>query len=210
MQLVEVEVMRLGLDRSTNSYVVILQEKGGARLLPIWIGQPEAESIVIEMNKLKRERPLTHDLCKNLIIGLGGTLSRVNITKVENRTFYAELHIARTAGAVHIDARPSDSIAIALRFEAPIFAQETLLTALLLEEGQNGDRVVVEDHSVLRRNAIVSAKAWSVASGSKRGPTSRPKACSASNSTQRNVGPPSSASRIVSRAGCGVCGSRRP
>ncbi|MEO8911048.1 MAG: bifunctional nuclease domain-containing protein [Gemmatimonadaceae bacterium] len=53
MQLVEVEVMRLGLDRSTNSYVVILQEKGGARLLPIWIGQPEAESIVIEMNKLK-------------------------------------------------------------------------------------------------------------------------------------------------------------
>ena len=117
MQLVEVEVMRLGLDRSTNSYVVILQEKGGARLLPIWIGQPEAESIVIEMNKLKRERPLTHDLCKNLIIGMGGTLRRVNITKVENRTFYAELHIARNSGAVHIDARPSDSIAIALRFE---------------------------------------------------------------------------------------------
>jgi len=110
MQLVEVEVMRLGLDRSTNSYVVILQEKGGARLLPIWIGQPEAESIVIEMNKLKRERPLTHDLCKNLIIGMGGTLRRVNITKVENRTFYAELHIARESGAVHIDARPSDSI----------------------------------------------------------------------------------------------------
>src|SRR5919107_51487 len=109
MQLVEVEVMRLGLDRSTNSYVVILQEKGGARLLPIWIGQPEAESIVIEMNKLKRERPLTHDLCKNLIIGLGGTLRRVNITKVENRTFYAELHIARNSGPVHIDARPSVS-----------------------------------------------------------------------------------------------------
>ena len=100
MQLVEVEVMRLGLDRSTNSYVVILQEKGGARLLPIWIGQPEAESIVIEMNKLKRERPLTHDLCKNLIIGMGGTLRRVNITKVENRTFYAELHIDGLAAPV--------------------------------------------------------------------------------------------------------------
>ena len=105
MQLVEVEVMRLGLDRSTNSYVVILQEKGGSRLLPIWIGQPEAESIVIEMNKLKRERPLTHDLCKNLIIGMGGTLKRVHITKVENRTFYAELHITRSSGAVHIDAQ---------------------------------------------------------------------------------------------------------
>jgi len=60
MQLVEVEVMRLGLDRSTNSYVVILQEKGGSRLLPIWIGQPEAESIVIEMNKLRAGRPLIH------------------------------------------------------------------------------------------------------------------------------------------------------
>src|SRR6476620_9325480 len=128
MQLVEVEVMRLGLDRSTNSYVVILQEKGGARLLPIWIGQPEAESIVIEMNKLKRERPLTHDLCKNLIIGMGGTLRRVHITKVENRTFYAELHISRSSGAVYIDARPSDSIAIALR----------------LEEGQPGPETVAE------------------------------------------------------------------
>src|SRR3954453_18030828 len=96
------------------------------------------------MNKRKRERPLTHDLCKNLIIGLGGTLRRVNITKVENRTFYAELHIARISGAVHIDARPSDSIAIALRFEAPIFEQESLLTALLLEEGQAAPETVAE------------------------------------------------------------------
>jgi len=68
----------------------------------------------------------------------------VNITKVENRTFYAELHIAQTSGAVHVDARPSDSIAIALRFEAPIFAQETLLTALLLEEGQASPDIVAE------------------------------------------------------------------
>src|SRR5438105_15344185 len=103
MQLVEVEVMRLGLDRSTNSYVVILQEKGGSRLLPIWIGQSEAESIVIEMNKLKRERPLTHDLCKNLIVGLGGTLRRVHITKVEDRTFYAELPAARSRVALGLE-----------------------------------------------------------------------------------------------------------
>lgn len=144
MELVEVEVMRLGLDRTSNSYVVILQEKGGSRLLPIWIGQPEAESIVIEMNKLRRERPLTHDLCKNLITGLGGTLRRVQITKVENRTFFAELHIARSSGPVSIDARPSDSIAIALRFEAPIFAQESLLTALLLEEAQQASETVAE------------------------------------------------------------------
>ena len=126
--------MRLGLDRSNNSYVVILKEKEGERLLPIWIGQPEAESIVIEMSKLRRERPLTHDLCKTLITGLGGTLSRIQITKVENRTYYAELQIRRADQVIKIDARPSDSIAIALRFSAPMFAQESLLTTLVFED----------------------------------------------------------------------------
>ena len=103
MQLVECEVMRLGLDRSNNSYVVILREKDGERLLPIWIGQSEAESIVIEMSKLRRERPLTHDLCKTLITGLGGTLRRIQITKVENRTYYAELHIRLEERMIQID-----------------------------------------------------------------------------------------------------------
>src|SRR5215217_5917728 len=131
--MVEVRVARLGHDSSTNSYVVILQEKDGNRLLPIWIGQPEAESIVMQMNNIKRERPLTHDLCKNLIVGLGGSLRRVQITKVQKNTYYAELHVASANGLVQIDARPSDSIAIALRLSAPIFAQESLLTAL--EEG---------------------------------------------------------------------------
>ncbi|MGK2934638.1 MAG: bifunctional nuclease family protein [Gemmatimonadaceae bacterium] len=139
MELVEVDVMRLGLDRSSNSYVVILQEKDGSRLLPIWIGQPEAESIVIEMNRIKRERPLTHDLCKNLIVGMGGTLRRVHITKVQNRTFFAELHVAMPSGMVQIDARPSDSIAIALRFAAPIFAQTSLLTAVLVDDAEGDE-----------------------------------------------------------------------
>lgn len=128
--MVEVTVAKLGIDSSTNSYVVILQEKDGARLLPIWIGQPEAESIVVHMNNMKRERPLTHDLCKSLIVGLGGSLRRVQITKVQKNTYYAELHVQRPEGLVQIDARPSDGIAIALRLSAPIFAQEALLTAV--------------------------------------------------------------------------------
>lgn len=134
MRLTEVEVMRLGLDRSNNSYVVILREKNGERLLPIWIGQPEAESIVIEMSKLRRDRPLTHDLCKTLITGLGGALRRINITKVANRTYYAELQIHRDDQIINIDARPSDSIAIALRFSAPMYAQDSLLTSLVFED----------------------------------------------------------------------------
>ena len=120
--MVEVKVARLGLDSASNTYVVILQEKDGERLLPIWIGQPEAESIVMEMNDIRPPRPLTHDLCKRLITGLGGSLRRVQITKVQDNTYFAELHIYRGEEVLHVDARPSDSIALALRLSAPIFA----------------------------------------------------------------------------------------
>ena len=132
--MVEVVVARLGLDSTTQSYVLVLQEKGGTRLLPIWIGQPEAESIVMQIHSIKRVRPLTHDLCKNLILGLGGSLRRVQITRVEKNTYYAELHINRGDNVVQIDARPSDSIAIALRLSAPIFASETLLSSIEIED----------------------------------------------------------------------------
>jgi uncharacterized protein len=125
--MVEMTVARLGLDGTTNAYVVILQERGGRRLLPIWIAQPEAESIVRQMKHAKPDRPMTHDLCKNIIVGMGGTLRRVHITKVEKNTYFAELHVQREEGQVQVDARPSDSIAIALRFGAPIFADDTLL-----------------------------------------------------------------------------------
>jgi uncharacterized protein len=125
--MIEVLVSRLGLDSATNSYVVVLQERGGTRLLPIWIGQPEAESIVRHMHSVKNVRPLTHDLVRNLILGMRAQLRRVQITRVEKSTYFAELHIQRDDTLVHIDARPSDSIAIALRLGAPIFAAEELL-----------------------------------------------------------------------------------
>ncbi|HKO15099.1 MAG TPA: bifunctional nuclease family protein [Gemmatimonadaceae bacterium] len=132
--MIEVIVAKLGLDSSSHSYVLVLKEKSGARLLPIWIGQPEAESIVMQMHSIKRVRPLTHDLCKSLILGLGGTLRRVQITRVEKNTYFAELHISRGDSVVQVDARPSDSIAIALRLSAPIFASESLLSVMELEE----------------------------------------------------------------------------
>jgi bifunctional DNase/RNase len=129
-RMVEVSVARLGLDGSTNTYVVILRESAGERVLPIWIGQAEAESILLEMNHVKKERPLTHDLCKSLM--------RVQITKVQKGTYFAELHLEREGEAYRVDARPSDSIAIALRVPAPIFADETLL-ALPGEEPREDD-----------------------------------------------------------------------
>ena len=125
--MIEVFVSRLGLDSASNSYVVVLQEKDGVRLLPIWIGQPEAESIVLHMHNVKRARPLTHDLVRSLIVGMGARLLRVQITRVEDRTYFAELQLQRDDSVVSIDARPSDSIAIALRLAAPIYAAEALL-----------------------------------------------------------------------------------
>jgi len=139
--MIEVLVSRLGLDSATNSYVVVLQERGGTRLLPIWIGQPEAESIVRHMHNVKGMRPLTHDLVRNLILGMGAQLKRVHITRVEKSTYYAELQIQRGETLVHIDARPSDSIAIALRLAAPIYAADDLLVepADDDEEEESGD-----------------------------------------------------------------------
>jgi uncharacterized protein len=136
--MVEVSVARLGLDGSTNTYVVILRESAGERVLPIWIGQAEAESILLEMNHVKKERPLTHDLCKSLIVGMGATMRRVQITRVHKGTYFAELHLEREGEAYRVDARPSDSIAIALRFPAPIFAEESLL-AIPGEEPRDDD-----------------------------------------------------------------------
>ena len=115
--MIEVFVSRLGLDSSTNSYVVVLQERDGPRLLPIWIGQPEAESIVLHMHDVKRARPLTHDLVRSLILGMGATLRRVQITRVEKSTYYAELQLHRDDTLVNVDAtsawEPADAEAAA-------------------------------------------------------------------------------------------------
>ncbi len=125
--MVEVFVSRLGLDSTTSSYVVVLQEKNGPRVLPIWIGKPEAESIVYHMHNVKRVRPITHDLVKTLILGLGAQLRRAYISRVQDRTYFAELQLQRDDLLVNIDARPSDSIGIAIRLNAPIFAADDLL-----------------------------------------------------------------------------------
>ena len=136
--MVEVHVARLAIDGVSNAHVVILQEKGGDRLLPIWIGSAEADSILMEINNVRKERPLTHDLCKSLIAGLGGELRRVQITRVAKGTYFAEMHIVRGGEVVHVDARPSDSIAIAPRFPAPIYADESLLVAMTEDEPDEG------------------------------------------------------------------------
>jgi len=142
--MIEVVVSRLGMDSSSQSYVLVLQEKDGTRMLPIWIGQAEAHSIVVHMHGVKHERPFTHDLCKSLIQQLGGTVRRVEITHVENSTYYGELHIDRAGSIIHVDSRPSDAIAVAIRLEAPIFAAESLL----VEPGEEEEDSMTEEISL--------------------------------------------------------------
>jgi len=131
--LVEVKVQSLGLDRTTNTPVVILQEKGGSRVLPIWIGPGEASAIAMQLADWSFSRPLTHDLLVSMMKGLGGILDRVVISRVVENTYYAELIIHRDEDLFSVDARPSDSVAIALRVEASIFADETLLEDVSVE-----------------------------------------------------------------------------
>jgi bifunctional DNase/RNase len=131
--MVEVKVQSLGLDRTTNTPVVILQEQEGSRVLPIWIGPGEASAIAMELAGMKFSRPLTHDLFASVILGLGGSLQRVMITKVIDNTYYAELIIQRNAELISVDARPSDSIAIALRMAAAIYTTDDLLEHTSIE-----------------------------------------------------------------------------
>ncbi len=132
--MLEVSVAHLGVEKHTNTPIVVLQEKGGDRMIPIYIGHAEANAIAMELADVKFERPLTHDLMQQVIIGLGAELSRVVLTRVEKSTYYAELHLRRDDHVIQIDARPSDSIAIALRLKAPIFAAEDLLNISPSEE----------------------------------------------------------------------------
>ena len=125
--LVEVKVQSLGLDRTNNTPVVILQECAGARVLPIWIGPGEASAIAMHLAAMEFARPLTHDLLVSVLKGLGGTVQKVLITRVENSTYYAELIVQQNGHVFSLDARPSDSIALALRVDARIYAQESLL-----------------------------------------------------------------------------------
>jgi bifunctional DNase/RNase len=137
--MIQVKVQSLGLDQASKTPVVILQEVGGTRVLPIWIGPAEASAIAMELAGMKFSRPLTHDLFAPLIRGLGGTLTRVLITRVQDNTYFAEMVIRRDDEVFTLDARPSDSIAIALRLQADLFTSEDLLSGASVQFASTED-----------------------------------------------------------------------
>jgi bifunctional DNase/RNase len=130
---IELEVASLGMDKASNTPVVILREVDGERLLPIWIGPGEASAIAMELAGIKFSRPLTHDLLNTVVRSLGSELVRVLITRVVDNTYYASLMLQRNGETITIDSRPSDSVALALRASAPIFADVELLDRTTVE-----------------------------------------------------------------------------
>ena len=134
--MIEVFVESIRVNMANYKRVVMLKEKTSGRYLPIWIGHFEADAIAIPMQKVPVSRPLTHDLLKDTIAQLGATLQRIVITKLEFNTFFATLILQSKEGTVHeVDARPSDSIAVALRADAPIFVAEDVLNQVASSYG---------------------------------------------------------------------------
>jgi uncharacterized protein len=137
---VEMKVWRLALDGRTDTPVVVLQEVAGKRVLPIWIGRSEARAIAMELAGQKFQRPLTHDLMKTVIEGLDGEIRKIAITELKENTFFARVFIQKGGDLIVIDARPSDSIALALRAKAPVFVSEELLKEQASEDLSDDER----------------------------------------------------------------------
>jgi bifunctional DNase/RNase len=124
--LVEVRVRGLTVDPQGSSPIVLLEELQGERVMPIWVGVFEARAIAMELEKVVPPRPMTHDLIKNLLMGMKGQVTNVVITDLKENTFYARIAVATGGHTVHIDARPSDAIAVALRVNAPILVAKAV------------------------------------------------------------------------------------
>ncbi|MCU0426075.1 MAG: DUF151 domain-containing protein [Candidatus Kapabacteria bacterium] len=145
MSKIQIEILGISTSPSSNgAYALILQESDGQRRLPIVIGAFEAQAIALEMEGIRPPRPMTHDLMKNAIETLGASLVEVIINDLNDGTFYAQLILDTTS--VEIDARPSDAIALAVRFQAPIYVSEEVINeagfipdATSGEEGDDDD-----------------------------------------------------------------------
>ena len=133
------EVVGVRVEVPSNQPIVLLREQGGERFLPIWIGAVEATAIAFASGGVQPPRPLTHDLFRDVILGLGATLTAVELTEIKDGVFYAELLLTSANGEKRISARPSDAIALAVRTESPIFASDELLAEAGIEIAEQAE-----------------------------------------------------------------------
>jgi bifunctional DNase/RNase len=137
-KMVKSQIGGLALDVTTNSPVITLSPVGSDKILPIWIGHYEAWAIGMEISGISSKRPLTHDLMYSVIKAMGGEIEKIEITELKEQTFYAVISIKLDGQVFGIDARPSDSLALALKAKAPIFVNETLFNMKKEERESSG------------------------------------------------------------------------
>ena len=124
---VEMKIRGLMMDPVTNMPIVILKDINGNTVLPIWVGVYEANAIALEIEKVATPRPMTHDLIKNLLVGLNTAVQKVVVNELKEETYYALIWLEQNGQTISIDSRPSDALALALRLDCPIFVDEEVL-----------------------------------------------------------------------------------
>jgi hypothetical protein len=142
---IEMTIKGLMVDPITNMPIIILRDKEGQRVLPIWVGVFEANAIALQIENVSTPRPMTHDLLKNVIQDLHGRIEKIVVSDLKENTFYALIYLAVGGEVMAVDARPSDAIALALRARAPIFVEEKVIdhakTADLVPEKGETERL---------------------------------------------------------------------
>ena len=134
---IEMTIKGLMVDPITNMPIVILRDKEGQGVLPIWVGIFEANAIALQIENVQTPRPMTHDLLKNIIDDLSAQVERIVVTELKENTFYALIHLRTNGHSIEVDARPSDAIALALRTRSPIFVEEAVIqNARSVESGK--------------------------------------------------------------------------
>jgi len=139
---VEMKIRGLMMDPVTNNPIVVLKDVNGTAILPIWVGIYEANAIALEIEKVATPRPMTHDLIRNLLFGLGAGVKKVVVSELKEDTFYAVIWLERNGEMISVDSRPSDALAVALRLDCPIFVEDAVLknskdATALAEAGNN-------------------------------------------------------------------------
>jgi bifunctional DNase/RNase len=124
---IEMVIKGLMVDPVTNMPIIILLDKDGERVLPIWVGIFEANAIALQIENVSTPRPMTHDLLRNVLQNLGASVEKVVVSDLKENTFYALVYLGFSGDRVVVDARPSDAIALALRTRAPIFVEEHVI-----------------------------------------------------------------------------------
>jgi len=125
--LIEMTIKGLMVDPITNMPIIILRDKEGQKVLPIWVGVFEANAIALQIENISTPRPMTHDLLRNVIHDMNGEVQKVVVSDLKDNTFYALIYVSLASDTIAIDARPSDAIALALRVRAPILVDESVI-----------------------------------------------------------------------------------